>query len=127
MLLTRRWPHFDPSVDTRMACACCGKMELQEMFMRKVVEARIATAMPWVVTSGYRCPAHNNNVSSTGLTGPHTTGRALDIAAHSSEARLKIMEACQALGMRRFGIARTFIHIDDLTLAEGFPPGIWAY
>ena len=38
------------------------------------------------ITSGYRCPLHNSNVSSTGLRGPHVTGKAADIAVMGEDA-----------------------------------------
>ena len=34
---------------------------------------------PLQITSAYRCPSHNDSVSSTGMAGPHTTGLAVDI------------------------------------------------
>ena len=30
---------------------------------------------PMIITSGYRCPAYNTMISSTGFDGPHTSPR----------------------------------------------------
>jgi zinc D-Ala-D-Ala carboxypeptidase len=123
-----KWPYFDPKIDTKMTCSCgCGRMELQDPFMQKIVIAREETGFSWELVSGFRCPPYNNQVSKTGFTGPHTTGRALDVRADSRK-RYCIMEALQKLGFTRFGIAKTFIHVDDLTAKEGFAEEvIWTY
>ena len=122
------WKYFDPAVDTKLTCSCgCGRMEMNDSFMKKLDLIREEAGFGFRVTSGYRCPTHNSNVSSTGERGPHTTGRAVDIAAPSSTMRLQILEAAQKQGLRRFGIAKTFIHLDDLKQSDGFPEGIWTY
>lgn len=122
------WKHFDPAVDTLLVCSCgCKRMEMDSLFMNKLDAIREECGFPFRVTSGYRCPVHNAKVSSTGERGPHTTGRAIDIAAPTSHMRLAIMEAAQRRLFRRFGIAKTFIHIDDLQESDGFPEGIWSY
>jgi zinc D-Ala-D-Ala carboxypeptidase len=122
-----RWRYFDPATDAKLSCSCCNVMGMDDKFMQALDAIREECGFPFRVNSAYRCPAHNSAVSSTGERGPHTTGRAIDIAAASSSARLAIMEAAQRQGFRRFGIARTFIHIDNLTEADGFPPGVWSY
>jgi len=96
--------------------------------MVKVNQMRAAVGEPFIVNSAYRCPEHNNNVSSTGLNGPHTTGRAIDIRA-GSRLKSKILMAAIQQGITRFGIAKTFIHIDDLNeAAGGFDSHvIWTY
>lgn len=122
-----RWEFFDPATDKMLACAHCGEMKLNDAFMQKVVEIRRAIGRPFMVTSGYRCPEHNNKVSKSGLTGPHTTGRAMDVAA-DSRLRYLIVEQALIQGMTRIGIARTFIHLDDLTLVDGYADKvIWTY
>ena len=107
-------------------CGCDGKMD--ETFMRKVNHLRSVIGEPFIVNSAYRCPEYNRKVSITGLKGPHTTGRAIDIKAN---ARLKsrILQAAIQLGMTRFGIGKSFIHIDDLNEAAGGFDGhvIWTY
>ena len=78
--------------------------------------------------SGYRCSEHNSSVSSTGANGPHTTGKALDIAVKNSQHRKQLIEyfAPKVTGL---GIAKSFIHIDLLYEEDGFPgrPNSWVY
>jgi zinc D-Ala-D-Ala carboxypeptidase len=122
------WEYFDPTVDLKLTCSCgCGRMEMDDDFMHSMDRVRENCGFPFRVTSGFRCPTYNAQVSSTGERGPHTTGRAIDIAAPSSSMRLTIMEAAQLEGFRRFGIAKSFIHLDNLRERDGFPEGIWSY
>jgi len=112
-----------------LACKCgrCDGGEMDDDFMEKVVAIREVVG-PLIVVSGFRCPAHNSSESSTGEGGPHTTGRSLDLRAAHSSARFAIMREAMGLGMTRFGINRTSIHIDDLGAEEGFAEGVlWHY
>ena len=96
--------------------------------MGKLDDLRAVCGFPFVVTSGYRCPEHNQSVSSTGASGPHTTGRAVDIRIDNSAMRFELLRRAIEGGFRRMGIAKTFIHIDDLGEAQGFPEGVfWVY
>jgi uncharacterized protein YcbK (DUF882 family) len=83
---------------------------------------------PLSITSGYRCSEHNNNISSTGPNGPHTTGKALDISVKDSKHRKELITyfAPKVPGL---GIAKSFIHIDILTAEDGFEmrPNSWVY
>lgn len=111
-----------------LMCKCgCGKSAMDPKFMDKLIAMRRDVGIPFHITSAYRCPAHNEKVSTTGLGGPHTTGRAVDIVANSSLKYMIMMKASMN-GMTRFGIAKNFIHIDDLTEADKFPDKVvWNY
>ena len=60
--------------------------------------------------------------------GPHTTGKALDIAVKNSQHRKQLIDwfATKVTGL---GIAKSFIHIDNLTADDGFDmrPNAWKY
>lgn len=121
------WPYF--SFD-ELKCKCCGKMLMDDDFMKKIVQIRMAAGFPFIVTSGYRCPEHNAKVSSTGQTGPHTTGRAIDIAVHHQKAHALICLATTygitGIGVNQKGnYDQRFLHLDDLT--TGPRPNIWSY
>ena len=83
---------------------------------------------PLSITSGYRCSTHNSAVSKTGANGPHTTGKAIDIAVRDSQHRKQLIDyfAPEVTGL---GIAKSFIHIDILFEEDGFPgrPNSWVY
>ena len=115
------------AVELRCRCGKCDGGEMGDAFMGKVIAIREVVG-PLIVVSGFRCPAHNSNEASTGLEGPHTTGRALDLKAASSSARFAIMREAMNQGMTRFGVNRTSLHIDDLGEAEGFAEDVlWHY
>ena len=113
--------------EEELKCKCgCDNAAMDPLFMEKMDTLRETCGFPFVVTSAYRCPEYNNKVSTTGLNGPHTTGKAIDIAANSHQ-KYKIIKNLDS-SIKRFGIAKTFIHIDNLSAGEGFPEEvIWTY
>ena len=120
------WPHFSSA---ELSCRHCGLMLMQPDFMQRLerVRSRVGFVLP--VSSGYRCPEHNARVSTTGRSGPHTTGRAVDIRI-SGERVVFLVHAALSLGMTGIGVMqrgaheRSFIHLDDLTDGR---PRIWSY
>lgn len=119
-------PHFSSQ---ELACRCgCGMLPKQD-FMNRVEELRVACGFPLPVSSAARCPAYNQKVSSTGATGPHTTGRAIDLAVRGSQA-LTVVKHALALGFTGIGVQQKgegrFIHIDELTDSAG-QPRLWSY
>lgn len=123
-------PHFSDE-ELRCKCGCGGLPELG--FMLKIERLRVEFGKPMTVTSAYRCPDYNEKVSSTGRNGPHTTGRAIDIAVERADAFELIMavgrtDYALGLGITGIGVQQKgggrFIHLDDLT--EGRPT-IWSY
>lgn len=123
-----RWPNFAPR---EFACACCRKANMDPGFMGRLQRLRVLYGKPISITSGYRCPAHNAKVSKTGATGPHTTGRAVDIPVARGEA-FRLMKLALELGFTGFGFKQhgesRFLHLDDLPDAPGQPrPTIWSY
>lgn len=117
-----------------LSCKCgCGLSDMDEDFMRRLESLRqlMDRAMP--VTSGYRCPRHNKEVSGTGTVGPHTTGRAVDIRIHGQDALRLVSLAVECgftgIGIKQHGpLSGRFVHLDDLTMDAGRPrPWIWTY
>lgn len=119
--------HFS---DAELQCNHCHEEEMDEEFLEVLEEIREACGFPLYVTSGYRCPTHNMNVSTTGAAGPHTTGQAVDIMI-SGENAFKLVSVALALGITGIGInqrgpyAKRFIHID--TLHNEHRPRVWSY
>ena len=118
------WVNFKPD---EFRCSHCGALEVHEDLLDLLQEAREVLG-PLSITSGYRCPEHNNKISSTGLSGPHTTGKAIDISVRDSQHRKQLIDyfAPEVTGL---GIAKSFIHIDILFEEDGFPgrPNSWVY
>ena len=114
--------------EDELRCKCgCGQSKMDSFFMEDLDDLREALGEPIIITSGYRCPDHNDKVSSTGRSGPHTTGKAVDIKG-GSKKKYDIFKNLNIDIIKRIGISKTFIHIDSLTKEEGFPEEvIWTY
>ena len=108
-------------------CSCCGKVKIDAAMIDLVQSARDELG-PLSITSAYRCSSHNSSVSKTGANGPHTTGHALDIAVKNSQHRKQLIDwfTTKVTGL---GVAKSFIHIDNLTEEQGFDmrPNAWKY
>jgi uncharacterized protein YcbK (DUF882 family) len=124
-----RWRFFTPA---ELACKADGSLRFDEGFLTLLESIRILFGRPMIVTSGYRSPAYNAKVSTTGENGPHTMGRAVDIAVSGQDAaelaRIALSHGgITGLGVKQHGTGR-FLHLDNLTPAAGFPrPRIWSY
>lgn len=115
-------------------CHCgCGANLMADDFIQKLDDLRTWIDQPIIITSGYRCPKHNDNVASTGLTGPHTTGRAADVLVMGHRAHALVQGASASglftgIGVNQRGThSKRFIHLDDLQSPEHPRPNIWTY
>ena len=119
-----RWENFKPE---EFKCSCCGRLEVHSDLLDLLQKAREDLGSAITINSAYRCPTHNDNVSSTGLAGPHTTAKACDIHVSNSQHRKQLIDyfSNKVTGL---GIAKTFIHIDILTKDEiPHRPNCWLY
>ena len=84
----------------------------------------LTAGVPFRVTSGCRCEAHNRAVG--GKPGSaHLTGEAADIAATTGFHRFQVLSGLLSAGFKRIGLAKGFIHAD---VAENLPaPTVWFY
>ena len=126
-----KWQYFSAE---ELTCHCgCGRMDMDDGFMQKIVAMRRELGFPFVVTSGFRCPEYNQRVSNTGPQGPHTTGHAMDINVHHGEAA-EVLAVAKRRGITGLGLmqkgsdlSKRFIHMDDLQ-APAYPrPNVWTY
>lgn len=111
-----------------MACRCgCGRADMDPDYMHWLDELRESFGEPIIVTSGYRCPDHNEDVSSTGRDGPHTTGKAVDVAV-SHEAAYRLLDLAMRTGASGVGVNQKgsgrFLHLDRLAEPR---PRVWSY
>lgn len=123
------YPHFSAK---ELQCKCrlktCPRHGMDDAFMRLLIRLREYVDMPLVITSAYRCPEYNQTVSTTGLTGPHTTGKAVDISVTGDRAIL-VLHAALAFSFKGIGVHQKgvqhgrYIHLDMARLA----PTIWTY
>jgi uncharacterized protein YcbK (DUF882 family) len=127
--MAERWNWFDRF---EFVCRCgCNTNEIRDDFIDKLDQLRETLGFRLRITSGYRCPDHNARISSTGRSGPHTTGRAADIAVDRERAFQLVAWAADCgftgIGLKQKGEGR-FVHLDDLSHAPGRPrPTIWTY
>lgn len=103
-------------------------MDTQYLYMLN--KLREEFGKPMIVSSGYRCPAYNARLSSSGRAGPHTTGKAVDIVVSGSDAHrligLAIKHGFSGIGVSQKGkMSRRFVHIDNLNTA--LRPWVWSY
>lgn len=123
-----QWDFF---THDELRCKCgCGEAAMDDGFMHKLVSLRFVCNFPFPITSAYRCAKHNAQVSKTGHTGPHTYGRAVDIAISGAQA-FKVVELAQShgftgIGIKQHGLGR-YIHLDDLPTELAPRPTIWSY
>jgi len=93
-----------------------GEEFMSQLFLSNLDALRHNCGFPFIITSGYRSPGYNDRISSTGLTGPHTTGLAADIAVARESALILLREALNmecftGIGLQQKGKGR-FIHLD---------------
>ncbi len=135
-----KWPFF-----TRDEFKCkdaAGECRMDPQFMNLLVALRTAYNKPLIVASGYRSPNYNASVSTTGLEGPHTFGRAVDILIGGFEAEellhlvhTKFYYNQIPMGFTGKGIKQLsgskikFLHLDNIPEnALGFSrPITWSY
>lgn len=120
--------HFS---DSELTCHCgCGRQEMDSETLRKLEAVREELGLPMKLSRGYSCPEHNAKISKTGLTGPHTTGHAVDILCRGATA-LRIVELALKYGFTGIGVSQKgdsrFVHLDDIPSGEGPRPTIWSY
>lgn len=118
--------------DAELRCKHCGVNKMDRSFLTWLDQLREEYGKPMRLVSAYRCPVHNQKVSTTGPNGPHTTGKAVDVAASGADAhrlvKLALHFGAMGIGVQQKGAHPSrFIHIDML-----FPPShprenIWSY
>jgi uncharacterized protein YcbK (DUF882 family) len=124
-----RWPNF--SFD-EFKCSSHGGVKISPVVLDFIQAYRNVLGKGVSINSGFRCPEHNNSVSSTGEDGPHTTGYAIDISTNTQTQyqllRFAFSYNPQPLGI---GVAKTFTHIDfcnaDMNDKFLVRPNVWRY
>ena len=100
-----------------------GEKFMDWEFLDCLDEARDIAGIQFKINSGYRTPQHNKKVGGLS-TSSHLIGRAADIHCTNVNKRLKIIEALSMVGFQRFGIGKTFIHVDNDDQKKA---AIWLY
>lgn len=127
-------PETEHFKHAELVCPCCGVNGMDEEFLHVLEDFRIWYAKPMKLSGAYRCPTHNREVSTTGSTGPHTLGKAVDILVTGEDAYV-LLKAALRFGFTGIGINQRgphgmrFIHLDNLMPEEanGLRPRVWTY
>jgi len=125
------WP-YRFFTEKEMRCKCgCGHLPEHD-FMEALDAMRAEAGFPFVIASGARCSDYNNQISDSGINGPHTKGAA-DIRVWGYRA-FKIIELAIKYKMTGIGIHQKgamgdrFIHVDKLKEDALHPrPWPWSY
>ena len=124
------WDKFTPY---EMRCRGTGKLVFIPECMDRLMSLRLTFGYPMIITSAYRSPEYNNQISSTGLSGPHTTAQAFDIQVYGYRAHrlegLAYIHNYTGIGKKQHGpYNKRFIHIDNLEEEPNQPrPWSWTY
>jgi zinc D-Ala-D-Ala carboxypeptidase len=122
------WNRYAPFfTSAEFQCQHCGKCEMDDGFMDRLLSIRKAYNRPMKITSGYRCAEHPIEAAKP-KPGAHSSGHAADVGAVGADAheliRVALAHGITGLGVNQKGNGR-FIHLDDLQ--EGSRPGVWSY
>lgn len=101
-------PHF---VEAEFACRCCGmvRVNIRLVYMLEQLREQLG-GKPVVITSGYRCAAHNRTVG--GANGSqHLLGNAADIVV-ANVASNEVAAVSEKIGFPGLGRYAGFTHVD---------------
>jgi len=118
-----QWDYFTRE---ELACSHCGELHMDNLFMDALVRIRKRCDFPLPITSGYRCPDHPIELKKGHTHGPHTTGKAVDVAITGEQAIIFLRHVLNynitGIGINQSEHGGTkFIHIDQVR------PRIWSY
>jgi uncharacterized protein YcbK (DUF882 family) len=101
-------PHFKLR---EFQCRCCGLVKLSPRLLRMLEELREEARIPLVVTSGYRCPAHNRRVGGAPRS-LHVEGCAADILA-APAAQKRLFSMAESIGFSQVicGGYKKYLHL----------------
>ena len=115
--------YFSPA-EFRACSPSCSIEDMDAGFLSLLDRIRERAGIPMVLNCAYRSREHDLKAGRSGNSA-HTRGKAVDVRCATSANRYKIVAAALQEGVRRIGIGKTFIHIDnDTTLPQGV---IWDY
>lgn len=88
----------------------CNREDMNGVFLEML--ERAFDIYPFALNSGYRTEHWERTHGRSG-TSAHCHGKAVDIATPDSRTRWYVFQALLRVGFTRFGIGKTFIHVDN--------------
>lgn len=102
---------FKAYSSTDFACKCCRRNEIVGALVRLCNDIFQHTGRVYPVSSGFRCSGHNKKVGGSD-TSSHMKGLAVDLLIDNSHARWLLLKALVDLKVKRYGVYKSFVHID---------------
>lgn len=102
--------YFAPA-EFKRCTPSCSIEDMDQRFLNTLDAIRALAGIPLVLNCAYRSVAHEKARGRSGNSA-HTKGLAADIRCNSSATRWKIVTAALALGIRRIGIGKSYVHVD---------------
>tara|TARA_R100000655_G_scaffold28615_2_gene58068 strand:+ start:3999 stop:4412 length:414 start_codon:yes stop_codon:yes gene_type:complete len=110
---------------SEFTCKCgCGKTVISDELLYMLDKARGFAKIPFKINSGYRCSDHPE--SKKNPKSSHIKGLAVDIECKDSNTRAIMMDALVFAEFERFGLHKSFIHV-DIDVVDKVSPVIWLY
>ena len=106
--------HFGSVIDRIVAIATRGEYTDSlpfRAFLARLQDARSVAGIPFIITSGYRCPKHNKEIGGKSDSS-HLKGIAADILVHTASERFIVTNGLIKAGFVRIGVGQNFIHVD---------------
>jgi uncharacterized protein YcbK (DUF882 family) len=109
------------------ACKHCGAHGMNMATLDRLQALRTEWGAPMHINSGYRCPQHPIEAAKPDP-GGHAKGRAIDVAMLPVR-RNAFIALAQRHGFTGIGVAKTYVHIDDIQSSEFGKrrPARWVY
>lgn len=102
-------PHFTKK---ELACKCCGQPgAIAQELIEALETLRDMAGCPLVITSGYRCPAHNCAVGGA-KDSQHVKGTAADVKSTGKTPLELFALAAQIPAIKGLGLYASWVHID---------------
>ena len=122
--------NFNPITDPKLICTCghpkCDKRSVSQKVLNMVQIIRSHIKMPMKVTSGGRCPYHEEE-QGRDIPADHQRQIGVDIYCASSVLRGAIIKWAIEVGFNAIGISDNFIHLGYREEYTGEFPLIWTY
>jgi uncharacterized protein YcbK (DUF882 family) len=93
-------------------CPCCHTVKLHPGLVRRLEALRGGLRKPVLITSGYRCPVHNEEVGGV-ANSAHLLGTAADVGVASAE-QVHFRLLAEAAGFRKIICypIQNFVHLN---------------
>lgn len=119
------WPHFSPE---EVVCKGSGRLIIVPSFMDHLELLREEFDKPMVIYSWYRAPWYNRQISDSGLDGPHTTGKAIDVKV-TNATDYRLLQLAFKYGFTGIGVGLKdgFVHMDYDLEASHPRSAVWVY